>query len=66
MKHDISVATLIHHCRALANEMAMENADEQAAHVMNAILDLKKSFSPEYQAELDRMDLERLERLRAS
>ena len=64
MKFDVSVAALIHHCRMLANEMALEDADEQAAHVMNAILDLKKSYSAEYQAEMAKKDLERLEQLR--
>ena len=66
MKHDISVATLIHHCRALANEMAMENADEQAAHVMNAVLCLRKAHSREYKDELERIDRVKLEALRAA
>lgn len=65
MTFDVSLAALIHHSRQLANEMAMENQDEQAAHVMNAILDLRKAYSAKYQAELDRKDRERVEALRS-
>lgn len=61
---DASISSLIYHLRALADEMSAENADPQAAHVLNAILDLRKAYSSGYRAELDRQDRERLEALR--
>ena len=65
MTPDGSISVLISHMRELITQLAEDGQDERAAHVMNAILDMRKAFSVQYQAELDRLDRKRAEALRA-
>lgn len=64
MTPDGSIHVLIRELRTLANELSAEDQDVRAAHVMNAMLNLRLALSAEYRAELDRMDIKRLESLK--
>lgn len=69
---DERISTLIEYCHALVDDMARQDDAKAAvdnlrgAHVMNAILDLRKAWSPEKQEEQRQKGIRKLERLRAA
>ena len=63
---DIQIAAAMGELIKVADSLAANGEETAAAHVYNAILNLRRAYSAEYRAYLDWQDLAVLNSLRAS